>query len=88
MEKWSNEVTTRGSVNRVEQAAPEKYLDGVPGKTEKSLVLREDEILFCIRQNLPENGVAFLPQTVTITDQLAYCLELLETKVELQRAGS
>ena len=88
VEKWSNEVTTRGSVNRVEQAAPEKYLDGVPGKTEKSLVLREDEILFCVRQNLPENGVAFLPQTVTMTDQLASCLELLETKVELQRAGS
>ena len=88
VEKRSNEVTTKGSVSRVEQAAPEKYLDGTAGKTEKNLVLREDEILFCVKQSLPENSAAFLPQTMILTDQLASCLKLMETKVEIQRKGN
>lgn len=88
VEKRSNEVTTRGSVTRAEQTAPEKYLDGIPEKTEKNLVLWEDEILFCVRQSLPDNSVAFLPQSMTMTDQLASCLEILETKVERQRKGN
>ena len=86
-EKYSNEVVTRGSVGRVEQPAPEKYLDQTVGKAEKNLILREEEMLFCVRQKLPENSEAFLPQAVTLTDQLADCLDLLEIKAEIQRKG-
>ena len=88
VEKRSNEVLTRASVCREEQPSPEKYLDRTPGKTEKNLILREDEILFCVRQKLPENKVAFLPQAVTITDSLASCLELVEVQTGRQRKGA
>ena len=87
-EKQSNEVTTKGRAERVEQEAPEKYLDETPGKTEKNLILRENEILFYVRQRLPENSTVFLPKMLTLNDRLAYCLEFRELNVERQRKGS
>ena len=88
VEKRSNEVLTRAGVSREEQPSPEKYMDRTPGKIEKNLVLREDEIFFCVRQKLPENNAAFLPQAVTMTDSLASCLELVEVQTERQRKGT
>lgn len=87
VEKKSNEVTTKGSVSRKEQPVPEKYLDQTVGKKEKNMSLREDELLFTVRQVLPENEKAFLAQTVTLQDKLESCLELIEAKAEMKQKG-